>query len=175
MELDQLLERTTESTGRIIAGARPDQYDNPTPCAEWKVRDVLNHVIGGNHFFAAAAAGQSLPTGEGTDLVGDDPAGAYAQGAKAALEAWRAPGAAERIVTLPIGDIPGALATGLHFVDHLVHGWDLAKATAQEDLVDQDLAAAAFGLVNGNIGDDLRQAGGPFGLEVPCDESASPI
>lgn len=176
MELDQLLERTTETTGRIIAGLRPEQYDNPTPCADWKVRDVLNHIIGGNHFFVKVAAGEQIePSAEPRDLVGDDPATAYAQGAKAALEAWRVPGTAERIVHMPIGDVPGAFGTGLHFVDHLVHGWDIAKATGQEDLLDAELAEAAYGLVHGNIGDELRQAGGPFGPEVACAENASPI
>ena len=176
MELDQLLERTTEATGRIVAGVRPDQYDNPTPCAEWAVRDVLSHIIGGNQFFAAVATGEAPPVPtEPRDLLGDDPAAAYAQGAKLALEAWRAPGTAERIVKMPVGDMPGAFAMGLHFVDHLVHAWDIAKATGQEDLVDQSLAEAAFGLVNGNIGDELRQAGGPFGPAVACDESAPAV
>ena len=176
MELDQLLERATENAGRVIAGVRPDQYDNPTPCAEWKVRDVLNHVIGGNHFFAAVAAGETVEApAEPPDLVGDDPATAYAQGAKIALEAWRAPGVAEKTVTMPIGDVPGSFGTGLHFLDHLTHAWDIAQATGQEGAIDQELAEAAFGLVNGNIGDDLRQAGGPFGPEVPCAEDASPV
>lgn len=175
MELDQLLEQGLEQTGRVVAGVKPEQYSAPTPCAEWDVRAVLDHIIGGNHFFAAAASGQSLPPGEVPDPLGDDPAGAYAQGAKAALEAWRQPGAAERTITLPIGDVPGAFGMGLHFVDHVVHAWDIAKATGQEGILDVGLAAAAYGLVNGNIGDDLRQAGGPFGPEVPCDENASAI
>ena len=176
MELDQLLERTMESTGRIVAGLTPEQFSLPTPCSEWVVRDVLNHIIGGNFFFAKVAAGEKLEVpSEPRDLVGDDPATAYAQGAKLALEAWRAPGVAERIVHMPVGDMPGAFGTGLHFMDHLVHGWDIAKATGQEDLVDQELAEAAYGLVHGNIGDDLRRAGGPFGPEVEAPEGCSPI
>ncbi|MDQ3756354.1 MAG: TIGR03086 family metal-binding protein [Actinomycetota bacterium] len=176
MELDQLLERGTESMGRIIAGVRQEQFDNPTPCSEWSVRDLLNHVIGGNHFFAAIAAGERPDTtGPARDVVGDDPATAYAQGAKAALEAWRAPGTAERIVHMPMGDMPGAFGMGLHFIDHLVHSWDLAKATGQESLADPDLAEAALGLVKGNVGEELRQPGGPFGPEVPCADDAAPF
>jgi uncharacterized protein (TIGR03086 family) len=175
MELDQLLEQTTEMTGRIIAGVKPEQLSAPTPCAQWDVRAVLNHIIGGNHFFAKVAAGEQIEVpSEPRDLVGDDPATAYAQGAKLALEAWRAPGVAEKIVHMPVGDMPGAFATGLHFMDHLVHGWDIAKATGQEDAVDQSLAEAAYGLVNGNIGDDLRKPGGPFGPEVVVDADCPP-
>ena len=81
MELDQLLERTTESTGRIIAGVTPEQLSAPTPCSDWAVRDVLNHIIGGNFFFAKVAAGEKMEVpSEPRDLVGDDPAGIYAEG-----------------------------------------------------------------------------------------------
>lgn len=176
MELDQLLERTTEMTGRIIGGVKPEQFSAPTPCSEWDVRGVLNHVIGGNFFFAKVAAGEQVQVpAEPRDLVGDDPASAYNEGAKLALEAWRAPGVAEKIVHMPVGDMPGAFGTGLHFMDHLVHGWDIARATGQEDLVDQELAEAAYGLIQGNIGDDLRKPGGPFGPEVAAPEGCSPV
>jgi uncharacterized protein (TIGR03086 family) len=176
MELDQLLERATEMNTRLIAGIRPDQYTNATPCGEWQVRDILDHIIGGNHFFAKAAAGEPVEApAEPRDLVGDDPATAYAHGAKVALEAWRAPGVAERTVTLPLGDLPGAFATGIHFIDHFVHGWDLAKATGQEEAVDTELAESVYALVQGNIGDDRRQPGGPFGPEVPVSEEASTV
>lgn len=173
MELDRLLERTTEATGRVIAGVRPEQYDDPTPCAGWKVRDILNHVIGGNHFFAGIAAGEPLPTGDTPDLVGDDPATAYAQGAKVALEAWRQPGVTERTLTMPFGDMPGAMAMGLHFVDHTVHGWDIAKATGRLDVLDPELAETAYQLVKGSIPEQFRGGdGAPFGPEVPCADDA---
>lgn len=175
MELDELLERTMGVMGRVIAGVPPAQLSAPTPCTEWDVRAVMNHVIGGNHFFAATAAGEEPPMpAEPRDLVGDDPATAYGQGAKAALEAWRAPGTAERMVNLPIGTMPGAFAIGIHALDHTVHAWDIAKATGQVDLLDQEVAEAAYGYVNGNISDQLREPGGPFGPEVEAPTGCSP-
>lgn len=177
MDVNALLERGLDQTGRVVAGVRPEHYDNATPCANWKVRDLLDHIIGGNHFFAAAAAGEALPSGDAGDLVGDDPATAYAQGAKTALEAWRQPGVAERTITLPVGDMPGAVAQGLHFVDHVAHSWDLAKATGQDvAALDPELAEAAYAMVDGNLPDALRTGeNAPFGPEVPCDEGASAI
>jgi uncharacterized protein (TIGR03086 family) len=177
MDPNALLERTLDQAERVIANVKPDQLDNGTPCAEWKVRDVLNHIIGGNHFFAAAASGQPLPTGDGTDLVGDDPASAYAQGAKAALEAWQQPGVAERTITLPIGDLPGSFAQGIHFIDHLVHTWDLAKATGQDvGGLDAELAEAGYSMMKGNVPEQFRTGeNAPFGPEVPCAEGAPAI
>lgn len=174
MDMDQLLERGLDETARVVAGVRPEQFDDPTPCEGWKVRDVLQHIVGGNHFFAAAAVGEPPPTGDG-DLVGDDPAAAYEQGRTRALDAWRKPGVAERIVTLPIGDIPGSMAMGIHFVDHLVHAWDIAKATGQDTALDTELAETAYAMMNGRIPDQLRTGdGAPFGPEVPCAEDAPP-
>jgi|SRR5687767_6501381 len=175
MEMDQLLERGLDETARVIGGIRPEQLDAPTPCEGWKVRDVLEHVIGGNHFFAAAAAGEAPPTGDGSDIVGDDPANAYEQGRKRALDAWRQPGVAERIVTLPIGDIPGSMAMVIHFVDHLVHAWDVAKATGQDTALDPELAEAAHRMMEGRIPEQLRTGdNAPFGPEVPWAEDAPP-
>ena len=173
MELDQLLERTTEVAGQVLAGVKPEQYDDPTPCANWKVRDVMNHIIGGNHFFAGIVSGEPLPTGDAPDLVGDDPATAYAQGAKVALEAWRQPGATDRTLTMPFGDLPGTMVLGLHFVDHLVHSWDIAKATGQETALDPELAETAYGMMKGTIPEQFRTGdAAPFGPEVPCAEDA---
>jgi uncharacterized protein (TIGR03086 family) len=176
MELDRLLERGMDTTTRVIAGVRPEQFDDPTPCEGWKVRDIVNHVIGGNHMFAAAAAGGPLPAGDTADLAGDDPATSYAQTAKLALEAWRRPGVAEGTVTLPFGDLPGSMAMGLHLVDHLVHGWDIARATGQSVAVDADLAEAAYGMMHGNVPEQFRTGdNAPFGPEAPCAEDAPAI
>jgi uncharacterized protein (TIGR03086 family) len=176
MEMDQLLERGLTGTHRVIAGVQQEQLDDPSPCEGWKVRDVMNHIVGGNHFFAAAASGEPLPSGDGGDLLGDDPAGAYEAGMKRALDAWRSPGVAERTVTLPIGDLPGTMAMGIHFVDHLVHAWDISKATGQDTALDPELAETAFRMFHGRIGDDRRGGeGAPFGPEVPCAEDAPAI
>lgn len=173
MDVDAILERGLDCTGRVVAGVRPEQYGNSTPCAEWTVRDLLNHVIGGNHFFAAAAAGNTPDIGgETPDLIGDDPATAYAQSAKTALEAWRRPGVAESTIKLPFGEMPGSFAMGIHFVDHLVHSWDLAKATGQDTAVDAELAEAAYGIIRGNVPEQFRGPGGPFGPEVSVPEDA---
>jgi uncharacterized protein (TIGR03086 family) len=75
---------------------------------------------------------------------------------------------------LPIGAVPGVVALGMHVVETLVHGWDLAKATGQPTDIKPDLCAIAWDNVRG-VNDDLRGAGRPFGpaVDVPGDASAT--
>ena len=54
----ELLDRAYAATNAVVANITPDQLDLPTPCASWKVRDIINHVVAGGYFFAAVATGE---------------------------------------------------------------------------------------------------------------------
>ncbi|HEV2369633.1 MAG TPA: maleylpyruvate isomerase family mycothiol-dependent enzyme, partial [Acidimicrobiales bacterium] len=86
------LEKAFASTTRVLASVKPDQLDDPTPCASWKVRDLVNHVVGGTYWFAAVAETGQAPSGEAPDFAGEDFNAAYAEGAKQAVAAFRAEG-----------------------------------------------------------------------------------
>lgn len=117
-----------------MAGVRPEDLGGRTLCTQWDTRALLNHLIGGNHMWAALGAGQELGRSQQPpDFASDNPAGAYRTSANAAVETFRAPGAMERTFKAPIGDIPGQVALGLALMDTVVHGWDLAKATGPID------------------------------------------
>src|SRR4051794_28967150 len=76
----ELVARATELTANVVAGVKPDQLDSPTPCTEWTVRDLINHMVGASELFASAGEGERStinPFGHPDDLVGDDPAGVY--------------------------------------------------------------------------------------------------
>lgn len=159
-------ERALRRTGRAVEGVGADQLGDPTPCREWTVRDLLNHIVGGNLMFGRIAEGQTVDFDDNKpEVVGDDPAAAYRASCDALLEAWGRPGALDRVYAMPFGDVPGAAVISLHFVDTLVHGWDVAKATGQDDTIEPDLALTALGMVQPVIDDDARQ-GGDFGPEV---------
>jgi uncharacterized protein (TIGR03083 family) len=53
----ELLDRALGATGDLVAGVRDDQWDAPTPCTAWSVRDLVNHFVGGNLMFADIPAG----------------------------------------------------------------------------------------------------------------------
>ena len=166
--------RAVDATERLVAGVRDDQWDGPTGCPEWSVRDLLNHLVGGNLAAAAVLTDEQPPDPSG-DHLGTDPADAYRRSGEAVRAAFARPGALEKIVTVPAGTVPGAVALHLRLTEHLVHGWDLAQATGQAtsglpaELAEQELAFARVQL--GKIPPDRR----PFAPPQPIDDAAPAI
>jgi uncharacterized protein (TIGR03086 family) len=159
----------------MLAKVKADQLDDPTPCASWKVRDLINHMVGGSYFFAAATNGE--PAGDGSDapdFASGDFRAAYEEGSKQAIAAFSAPGALERIVKVPFGEFPGSAWMGLATTDTFTHAWDLAKSIGQStdlapQLADQLLAGARQAISDAVRGDEPM----PFGAEKSCPEGAS--
>lgn len=170
-ELAQVL----DATERLVAGVRDEQWSDPTPCSEWNIRDLLDHLVGGNVSFARRVRGDASSPEEArpADPLGDDPLAAYRAAAEELVAACRLPGALERTITAPFGQVPVAVALHLRVVEALVHGWDLARATGQavdypEDLVERELEFTLDAL--GNIPE-----GGPFASPQPVSDDAPAI
>src|SRR5215469_13911996 len=93
MELYEAFDQAIASTAAIVKTVRPDQAGTPTPCTQWDVRDLLNHVIGTLWLSEALLSDRTprYPMAPGglpeTDLSGEDPAAAYAEASAAALTA----------------------------------------------------------------------------------------
>jgi uncharacterized protein (TIGR03086 family) len=147
MELLTAFEGAVASTAEIVKSVPAGPLDAPTPCAEWDVRALLNHVIGTLWLAGGLLSDQPprYPMAPGglppADLAGDDPAAAYAEASAAALAAAAAGDALTRVHPTPLGDMPGPGLAGFTTLDILVHGWDLATATGQPADLDGRLAA----------------------------------
>jgi uncharacterized protein (TIGR03086 family) len=156
-----MLERAVEDTRKIVAGTSEDQMDAPTPCTEWSVRDLLDHMIGGNEAVGGAA-----------DLPASDHVARYDASARKMIDAFSAPGALEKTFEMPWGDTPGPVLLGLMIADTVVHGTDLARATGQDVSVDPELAEAVYGMTS-----EMMEPNGSFPrgtafappVEVPAD------
>jgi uncharacterized protein (TIGR03086 family) len=176
------LEKAFAATRSIVANVKPDQLDNPTPCASWDVRALLNHIIGGSYWFAASMEAGKSPEGDTGDVTAGDFVSTYDGGIKLAVDAFSEPGAMEKMVTLPFGTMPGAAFIGIATTDILMHGWDLARATGQDSNLDPALASEVLAGARQFIqpafrGEDTKM---PFGAEqsapagaTPCDELAA--
>lgn len=160
-----LLARATKIAQRLVDNVSPDQLTAPTPCTEWNLRALLNHAIGLNQ----AALTADFPEG---DLVGDAPGTAFADAAREANDAFRAPGALERTFQLPWGEMTGEALAGLLFMDLTIHAWDVAKATGQVSALDPELCEATFALGRTMMRDEYRQPGRGFGPEVAVPDDA---
>ena len=164
---DDLLERyraASEWTAEKVAGAQ-DRLDAPTPCDDWDVQTLLNHMVETQQYFVQSARGEkaSPPSPEPPDgLIGDDAAKAYERGRDASIETFSEDGVIER--TGP--------TLGIYFSDTLLHGWDVAQATGQDTTMPAGLAQAAYDVVHGAFTDDQRT--GVFKPEVDVGDDASP-
>jgi uncharacterized protein (TIGR03086 family) len=164
-------------TEKIVAGVRPDQYGRPTPCSEWTVHGVLNHLIGtlilGKALLGDTApeAGASPPGGQpAVDVVGDDPLEAYRTGVAGLLAACGGDVFARAHQT-PLGEMPGTLLGGFTALDIFVHGWDLAVATGQDPSLDEGTAAAMLAFAQQAVTADTRAP--LIGPEVAVRDDAS--
>lgn len=147
MDLLDLDRKALDTTRTFVHGTTHSQLGLPTPCAEWDVRALLNHILGNNHLYAAAASGDAVDwSTRDHDRVGDELHGSYDRSAALVTAAFDATDLAVE-VHMPFGPLPAAQAVAVHFVDILVHGWDLAVATGQDPALPDDLAEAALGIV----------------------------
>src|SRR3954471_17787411 len=103
MELTAALEQTFAHAQGVIANVRADQYDDKTPCAEWTVRDLLEHMIGVVAGMGAAAAGRPRED----FVLSDNPAAQFKDAAAAANAGWATPGVMECVVDAGPGPMPG--------------------------------------------------------------------
>ena len=176
MDNVQMLQRAVDEAGRLVDGVSTDQLANPTPCSEWTVRDLINHVTGGATIFAISAEQGSVPDDEigrlaTGDNLGTDYRGAFHTATDRAMAAFRQPGILEKIVKLPFGEMPAGVALDIAIYDVTTHAVDLARATGQS-VDDTELLEAALEMGKQMDGPELRQPG-VFGPEQPAPSGAS--
>ena len=176
MDQIETMQQVVDQAKRILSGVRPDQLGAPSPCEDWDARGVIDHIAGGGKMFAAAFEQGSVPDalmGEimTADNVGDDPAAAFAAVGDSFMDAIRAPGALERTLVLPWGEMPGTAALDLAIFDVTVHTWDLAKATDQVEALDPDVLETALEVGRRIIQPEFR-APGVLGAEQPVADGA---
>lgn len=164
-------------TGQLVDAVRTDQWDDPTPCDEWMVRDLVRHMVVGNQVFAAVLSGTPLAEAGTTALAAPPPAdlaGAFRESAEQLLAAFGQPGALEQVVTIPVGTMPGSGAARIRMVEMLVHGWDLAEATGQATAFPEDLAGQALAFTRPQL-EALPPGHSPFSPAQPVADDAPAI
>jgi uncharacterized protein (TIGR03086 family) len=172
------LRTAAAATDRVIAGIGPARWSAPTPCPAWNVADLADHVITGNRRFASALRGEPAPApgdrGDGDSDGATDRLAAYRRSIDKLYEAFAAPGALERIVDVPFGQVPGAVALHLRVVELVVHGWDLARATDQRIQVPDEVVRAELAFTQRSLA-QYPPDRMPFGPPRPAGEGASPL
>ena len=146
MDLRDLDRRALAQTDRFVAAVTVADLDKPTPCAGWSLDELLRHMVAQQNGWAEAAGGAASRREVWEDAaLGEDPYRTYRTSTDRVLEAFAAPDLMDRRFDVyGYGVFPATVALGMHFVDYLVHGWDVAKALGGPDGFDDDLGAAAL-------------------------------
>lgn len=176
MDSVALMKQVIASTDKVVKGTEPSQLSLQSPCTDWSVRDVINHITGGATMFAVCVEEGSVPddllgTLMGGDNLGDDYVGAWTVASTRAISAFEAPGALDKMVKLPFGEMPAGVAINIAIFDVLTHAADIAKATSQT-IEDTPLVDTALEVGKQMISPELRVPG-VFGPEQTAPEGAS--
>lgn len=173
MDPTDILLRSVDQTGKIVAGVKPDQLALSTPCSEFDVEALLNHTVGALRMFLAGARGDQLDVSALSLDVANDAAGVYEKTAAELREALAQPGVLEKTWNMPFGQLPGMMCAGIGTVEFVQHGWDIAKATGQQADFDAELTEAAFTTARMMPAEAVRNAN-VYGPEVEPPADAPP-
>ncbi|WP_426506052.1 TIGR03086 family metal-binding protein [Dactylosporangium sp. McL0621] len=139
-------ERASAGFAAALREVHPQQWTAPTPCAEWDVRALVNHMTRGNLNYVALLAGATAADFirlRDADALGADPVAAYDASVRDCAHAFRAPGALDRMLDYPLGRARGGQLLAVRTTDSLVHTWDLARAVGAPEALDPGLVAWA--------------------------------
>jgi uncharacterized protein (TIGR03086 family) len=164
MELVDALDQTFDHAHKVIGGVRPEQYNDPTPCEEWNVQQLLTHIVAVTTVMGETTASGKADRGADSVALGDDPAAQFRAAADAALAGWRKPGIMDETINGGPGPMPGRVLAGINLLDTATHSWDLATATGQSTELPPAVAEAALEASHQIIQAPIRE--GRFGPEV---------
>ena len=150
MSLPEMIARAAAGTSAMVQSIDVPDLQSPTPCSDWNLEELANHLTGFLPYSANAAR-------RGAQLEGDAPnfaahpdwADRFAALAADVGVAWSEPGALDGTVQFGPGDLPAQYAAGITLMEIVIHGWDLARATGAPYSVDDDVAAAVAEIVAG--------------------------
>jgi uncharacterized protein (TIGR03086 family) len=158
MDAMQRYLRAQDDLDAVLTAVRPDQWDTPSPCPEWTVRDLAGHVIWGQRRMQAWATGADYADRRGApgsphpgEMAGSDPVATW-RAARAESVPTLTPDALRRTTSIPgMGEVPLAAIVALLTTDTVVHSWDIAHAVGMDVRLDPVLVEAAFDWGRSNV------------------------
>ena len=182
MDPREHLQRVSDLLSGLVEGTEAGRLDDPTPCEDFQVRDLIGHFTMGRFLFAADFAGDTarrdellggMPERFG-DVLGDDHLATYRDASAVLDAAVDGIEDVEATADFFLGQMPIGAALETISGDNLVHCWDLARSTGQDFDPPDDLVEATTAFFGALITDDLR-AVGSFGPEVEVSDDASAL
>src|ERR1700742_1878104 len=166
----------------MVSTVTNEDLSRETPCAQWNLADLLAHMTVQHRGFAAAARGHGADEAiwqpaTVADAVAADPAGTDSAAAAEVIDAFAGDGVLDGEFALPeFGPgamFPAAMAIGFHYVDYVVHGWDVARTLGHSYQLPADIVAGALPLALVVPDGDFRTIeNAPFGPAIPSADPA---
>jgi uncharacterized protein (TIGR03086 family) len=159
----------------ILAQVTIEHLDSQTPCSEWDLRALLNHIAGRAILSEAAARNEVVKAfaDDSKDLVGSNPADSIRQLVDASVAAWQTAVDLDAIRVTPIGEVPGVGIMTFHAQDVFVHTWDVARTLSIAATFDPALTEAMLELHRQTVTPEIRSMF--YGPEVAVANDAPAI
>jgi uncharacterized protein (TIGR03086 family) len=163
--------QAVRASADLVAQASAQDLSRPTPCADWTLHGLVRHMTAQHYGFAAAARGDGDLARWRMPPPGEDPVAAYRAAAEHVLAAFAADGVLDQRFPLP-EIMPGMLfparqAISFHFIDYVVHSWDVARTLGLRVRLDPALLDAAFTVARSVPGGGARlEPGAAFAPEI---------
>jgi uncharacterized protein (TIGR03086 family) len=168
------LESIVPSLNEMVERMWHGQLEYTTPCAEFTVHDLLDHMIVLGGAFAPMFRGEPVPEVTAPAVYGWVPVQEFTATMNDLVAAVNSPGAMDRSIDSPVGPVDGATFCRFVALGGLVHGWDLASALGKVWDPPTDMVAAVDSFARSAITDQVR-ASGAFAAEVAAPADASPL
>ena len=171
-DLQGKFERASGHFGSLVHRVEGSQWGDQTPCSDWDVRALVNHLVYEARWAPPLLEGKTIEEVGSKfdgDLLGDDPKQSYDDALAALSAAVNAPGALEGDVHLSYGDTPASEYLSQLTGDFVVHAWDLARGIGADDTLDPELVSWVYEQAKPQA--EMLAASGMFGepVDVPDD------
>jgi uncharacterized protein (TIGR03086 family) len=170
----ELLTGVLDKTGDVIAGVGADQADRPTPCPDYDVAALRDHIVGWIQVFDAGSNERAFEGDAMGYRCGADPEAEFRASAAGVVAGWREHGL-DRPVRVISGEMPGEMVFNMTLMEYLTHGWDLAVATAQVPPYTGEEAAEILARAERTLPAEMRGDGTPFGPPISIGSEAPPL
>ncbi|HVV74476.1 MAG TPA: TIGR03086 family metal-binding protein [Mycobacteriales bacterium] len=173
----ELLDSVLGGTADLVEGVKAGDWDKPTPCPEYDVKDLVAHMVGWSAAFDAAANGHTPQGDPAAYEVTEKSAAEFRVAVTSIVGGWKDHGKDREVSLIGASQMPGPMVFDMTLMEYLAHGWDLATATGQpmpyaDDAVLEVLSRAKQGPM---ANDEYRGPDKPFGTIVAVPEDAPAI
>ncbi|MEY9929221.1 uncharacterized protein (TIGR03086 family) [Catenulispora sp. GP43] len=174
--IHEQLTEAADQAARVVAGTDPGRFTDKTPCSDWDVKELLNHLIlwTAYSFERRARSEQVGPDLTERDFASEpDYAAAYRAQLDRALAAWAPPEVWESEIDTGGGKTPAPQVAEMILMEMVLHGWDLATATGQPYEISDEIAGTVAQAVEASA-EMYRQYDG-FAAEVQIGQDATTL